>query len=66
MIELTWTREEVLDQIDMPFLEDMHRAWAQCPPLRRLLAAHLGFTAPAKPSRNYHDLLAMFPSGTIR
>ncbi len=31
----------------MPFLEELRRAWAQCPPLRRLLAASLGFQAAA-------------------
>ena len=66
MIELGWTRNQVLDQVDVFFLEDLHRAWADCPPLRRLFAAHLGYKPPAKPSRNYHDLLAMFPTGTIK
>lgn len=66
MIELQWTRDQVLDQIDVFFLEDLHRAWADCPPLRRMFAAYLGHKPPAKPSKNYHDLLAMFPTGTIK
>jgi hypothetical protein len=63
---LRWTREQVLDQVDMPFLEDLRRAWADCPPPRRLLAASLGYQPPSRPSRNYHELLGMFPNGTIR
>jgi hypothetical protein len=55
-----------LDQVDVFFLEDLHRAWADCPPLRRLFAAYLGHKPPAKPSKNYRDLLAMFPTGTIK
>ena len=66
MIELHWTREEVLDGIDVPFLEDLHRAWADFPPLRRLIAAALGHKPQARASRNYQALIAMFPGGTIR
>jgi len=66
VIELHWTREQVLDQIDVLFLEDLHRAWADFPPLRRLAAAYLGHKPRARRSRNYHELLAMFPGGTIR
>ena len=42
VIELGWSRDQVLDQIDLPFLEDLSRAWADCPPLRRMVAAYLG------------------------
>ncbi len=66
MIELHWTRDQVLDQVDIPFLEDLHRAWAEFPPLRRIVAAYLGHKPRARPSTNYHELVAMFPSGTIR
>ncbi len=66
MIELQWTRDAVLDQVDMLFLEQLRRAWADCPPARRLLAAFLGYKPPARPSSNYQELLAMFPNGTIR
>jgi hypothetical protein len=66
VIELQWTRDQVLDQVDVPFLEDLHRAWTACPPLRRLFAAYLGHKPQAKASKNYHDLLAMFPTGTIK
>jgi hypothetical protein len=55
VIELNWTRDQVLDQVDVFFLEDLH-----------LFAAYLGHKPPAKPSKNYHDLLAMFPTGTIK
>ena len=39
VLDLNWTRDQVLDQVDMPFLEELRRAWSECPPLRRLLAA---------------------------
>ncbi len=66
MIELHWTRDQVLDQVDAPFLEDLHRAWADAPPLRKMVAAYLGHKPPAKASKNYRELLAMFPGGTIK
>jgi hypothetical protein len=66
VIELHWTREEVLDQVDSQFLEDLNRAWADYPPLRKLAAAYLGHKPPARPSKNYAELLAMFPAGSIR
>jgi hypothetical protein len=65
VIELQWTRQQVLDQVDMPFLDELRRAWADCPPLRRLLAVYLGYKPKPRPSKNYHELLAMFPSGKI-
>lgn len=66
MIELNWTRDQVLDQIDMFFVEDLRRAWADVPPQRRLLAAWLGFKPKPRPSKNFNELLAMFPGGAIR
>jgi len=66
VIELGWTRAEVLDQVDMSFLEDLHRAWQDWPPLRKVVAAYLGHKPKQKSSKNFHQLLAMFPSGTIR
>jgi hypothetical protein len=66
VIELRWTREQVLDQVDMPFLAELRRAWADCPPPRRLLAAYFGYKPPSRPSNDYHELLAMFPGGLIR
>jgi hypothetical protein len=66
VIELHWTRDQVLDQVDIRFLEDLNRAWAECPPLRRMAAAYLGYKPRARQSKNYHELLAMFPSGAIR
>jgi hypothetical protein len=56
----------VLDQVDVLFLEDLHRAWADAPPLRRMVAAYLGYKPRAKTSKDYRELLAMFPNGTIR
>ena len=66
MIELHWTRDQVLDQVDIAFLEDLHRAWADFPPLRRLAVAALGHKPRPRSSKNYHELIAMFPGGTIR
>lgn len=56
----------MLDQIDAPFLEDLGRAWEDWPPLRKMFAASKGHKPKPKPSRNYAELLAMFPGGTIR
>lgn len=56
----------MLDQVDMPFLEELRRAWSAAPPLRRLLAASLGFKPKPQPSRDYRELLAMFPGGAIK
>ena len=66
MIELGWTRDQVLDQVDVPFLEDLHRAWADAPPLRKMIAAYLGHKPRARATRDYGALLAMFPGGAIR
>ena len=66
MIELHWTRDQVLDQIDVPFLEDMHRAWADAPPLRKVVAAYFGYKPRRRASKDYRELLAMFPGGTIK
>lgn len=66
MIELHWTRDQVLDQVDVPFLEDLHRAWADWPPLRKFAAAYFGHKPKAKPSRDYASLLGMFPGGVIK
>jgi hypothetical protein len=66
VIELNWTRDQVLDQIDIPFLDQLRRSFAECPPLRRLLAASLGYRPKPRASKEYHELLAMFPHGTIR
>jgi hypothetical protein len=66
VIELHWTRDQVLDQVDILFLEDLQRAFMELPPLRRLLAAFLGYKPRLRPSKDYHELLAMFPGGAIR
>jgi hypothetical protein len=66
VIELHWTRDQVLDQVDIAFLEDLHRTWADAPPLRKLAAAYFGYKPRARASQNYHELLAMFPGGTIK
>ena len=66
MIELGWTREEVLDQVDILFLGDLQRAWAEAPPLRKLAAAYFGYRPKRRASRDYGALLAMFPGGKIK
>jgi hypothetical protein len=66
VIELHWTRDQVLDQVDVLFLEDLHRAWADAPPLRKTVAVYLGYKPRARVSKNYRELLAMFPNGKIR
>jgi hypothetical protein len=43
----------------------LHRAWTDFPPLRRMAAAYLGHKPRTRPSTNYQELLALFPSGTI-
>lgn len=50
----------------MLFLEDLRRAWADAPPLRRLLAAFVGHRPRPRPSKDYRELLGMFPGGLIR
>jgi hypothetical protein len=50
----------------MPFLEACHRAWGDCPSLRRMKAAELGIKPKEKPTKNFHELAAMFPGGTIK
>ena len=66
VIELGWTRDQVLDQIDALFLEDLRRAWADCPPLRRIVAAYFGIKPRVRSSRNYRELLGLFPGGAIK
>lgn len=82
MIELSWTRDQVLDQIDVPFLDCLNASWASFPPLRRMVAAYLGIKPRDKPrvalpnaspyqskedhSAKIDELLAMFPGGQIR
>jgi len=55
----------VLD-FDVDFLDDLFEAWEDCPPLRRMIAAFMGIKPKEKPSKNFAELLAMFPGGTIR
>lgn len=66
MIELHWTRDQVLDQIDIPFLEDLQRAWADWPPLRKFMAAYHGHKPKPPPSTDYGSLLGLFPSGALK
>ena len=47
----------------MPFLEALRAAWADWPPLRKIVAAWMGHKPPER--GNLADLVAMFPSGKI-
>ena len=49
----------------MPFLNALQREWEDCPPFEILVAAYFGHK-PKRTSNNYHELLAMFPGGTIK
>jgi hypothetical protein len=62
---LHWTRDQVLDQVDMPFLEALHRAWQDHPSLRKLVAVALGHRPKPRKS-DLAELLAMFPDGVLR
>lgn len=64
MIELGWTRDQVLDQVDIPFLMALRRSWEDWPPLRKLAAAWAGHKPPDRGS--LADLVEMFPGGVIR
>jgi len=55
----------VLD-FDVDFLDDLFEAWEDCPPLRRMIAAFMGIKPKEKPSKNFAELLAMFPGGIIK
>jgi hypothetical protein len=55
----------VLDQVDIPFLEALHRAWDRHPSLRKIVAAALGHK-PKHASADIGELLAMFPDGIVR
>jgi hypothetical protein len=63
---LGWTRDQVLDQVDCDFLDDLHRAWSDWPPLRKFYAARHGHKPPERPSKDFGELMAMFPDGMIR
>jgi hypothetical protein len=39
---------------------------AEVPPLRRMVGAYLGFKPKPKATKNFTELLAMFPAGVIR
>ena len=65
-MDLGWTRDQVLDQIDCDFMDALGRSWADCPPLRRMAAAYLGIKPKDKPSKNLAELLGMFPGGVIK
>ena len=52
--------------MDIPFLEDLHRAWEDCPPLDAMVAAYLGIKPKKRASQSVNELLAMFPGGQIK
>lgn len=62
---LGWTKNEVLDQVDMPFLEALQREWEDWPPIEVWVASYFGHK-PKQRSSDFTELLAMFPGGQIR
>jgi hypothetical protein len=52
--------------VDVPFLEDLNRAWAEWPPLRKFMALAHGHKPKPPPSSDYMQLVGMFPGGAIR
>ena len=61
-----WTRDQVLDQIDQPFLEALRRSWEDCPPLCEVVARAAGIKRKERPTKNFDELIGMFPGGIIR
>jgi hypothetical protein len=55
----------VLD-LDADELDCLFDAFADCPPLRRMVAAFLGIKPKEKPKNNFAELLGMFPGGVIK
>ena len=66
VVRLGWTWDEVLDQVDMPRLEAIRNFWEDHPPLCDVVASYFGIEPRKKPSNNFDELLAMFPSGVIK
>lgn len=69
IIELGWTKDEVLDQMTMPLLEALRRQWENWPPVRVAVGAFMGHKPPNRntnTSRDYAELLGMFPGGNIK
>ncbi len=64
MIELTWPLEQILE-LDVFWLRDLHEAWADCPPVRRMLAAFFGIKPKDRREGDLAELLAMFPNGQM-
>jgi hypothetical protein len=50
----------------MPFLEDLHKNWAEWPPARVSAAVAIGHKPKPPPSNDYSELIGMFPGGAIR
>jgi len=46
-IDLGWTRDEVLDQVDIPFISALNAEWLEAPPLRHIVAAFAEYEKPA-------------------
>jgi hypothetical protein len=73
-IDLGWTRDEVLDQVDLPFLRALRAEWRAAPPARHALAASIGYKPPRKMSAveagatgkvSVAALNAAFPNGRL-
>lgn len=46
MSGVAWTWDECLDQLTMPRIEAIYRAWKRTPPTAKLLAAFVGYKPP--------------------
>lgn len=55
----------MLDQVDVFFLKNLHAEWADYPPLRVVVAALAGVKPRERGSKNFAELLGMFPAGRI-
>lgn len=53
---------------DVDFLDDLHDAWDECPPVRRMVAAFCGYKPKDNRRGKVEELLSMFAGtgGVIR
>lgn len=50
----------------MDYIDDLFDEWDDRPPLRMLVAQFMGVKPKEKPSKDYSELIALFPGGQIR
>ena len=54
MTSTGWTWDQCLDQLTLPRLAALQAEWRRCPPVHRLLAAFVGYEAPAPAERSQY------------